>query len=328
MNWAPPMNIIIPMNNKYIRSTLVLLLTFIAFSLIAAEPPFAKKKKSYKIPSYSSNVILDRICDLEMQVDFRLNGKVKAHILEYTTRGKRGTEKILGLSTRFFPAFEYYNDHYNLPDELKSLMIIESGLNPMVSSSTGARGLWQLMPATARSYGLQINDYVDERCDPYKSTEAALKHLGVLFEQFDDWTLAIAAYNCGSTRVRAAIKKGKSKNFWKIKKHLPKQTQDYIQKFIAVNYLVNYYMFYDLRPQYPDYTFQLTEPIVIFSYDKLSRISEKQGIELDILYKLNPSYINGIVPPNEEGNIVLLPVLGRKDIKQTASLFENSKDQL
>ena len=301
---------------------------FIAFFLFAAEPPFAKKKKSYKIPSYSSNIILDRICDLDMQMDFRLNGKVKAHILEYTTRGKKGTEKILGLTTRYFPAFEYYNDHYNLPKELKSLMIIESGLNPMVSSPTGARGLWQLMPATARSYGLQINDYVDERCDPYKSTEAALKHLGVLFDQFGDWTLAISAYNCGSTRVRAAIKKGKSKNFWKIKKHLPKQTQDYVQKFIAVNYLVNYYMFYDLRPQYPDYTYQITEPTVVFSYTKLSRISQKQGIDLEVLYELNPSYVNGIVPPNENGNIVLLPVLGRKEEKQTASLLHFDKDQL
>lgn len=323
-----PLNIIIPMNNKLNKSTLVLLLTFIAFSLFAADPPFAKKKKSYKIPSYSSNVILDRIHDLDMQVDFRLNGKVKAHILEYTTRGKHGTEKILGLTTRYFPAFEYYNEQYNLPDELKTLMIIESGLDPMAKSSSGAKGLWQLMPATARSYGLEINDYVDERCDPYKSTGAALKHLGVLFEQFDDWTLAIAAYNCGSTRVRQAIQKGKSKNFWKIKNHLPKQTQDYIQKFIAVNYLVNYYMFYDLRPEYPDYTYQLTEPILVFSYEKLSRIGQKQGIDLDVLYKLNPSYVKGIVPPNENGNIVLLPVLGRKEIKETASLLPVSNDKL
>ena len=129
-------------------------------------------------------------------------------------------------------------------------------------------------------HGLQINDYVDERLDPYRSTNAALKHLSALYDQFDNWTLAIAAYNCGSGRMRAAIKKGKSKDFWKIKKYLPKQTQDYIEKFFAAAYTMEYYHFYDLRPTYPDYTEQYTEAMLTYDYGRLSEISEKEELSL------------------------------------------------
>ncbi len=305
--------------NKTLFCLLLISLIVLANSF-AAEPPIKFKKKAYKVPSYAGNVVLERLTDLNLEVNIKLTGKVKSTIKEYTVLGRKSAEDILGKTTRYFPAFDYYNDDYGVPNELKCLMIIESSLDPMVVSSSGARGLWQLMPSTARSYGLQINDYVDERCDPYKSTEAALKHLSHLYEEFENWTLAIAAYNCGSKRVKQAIKKSKSKNFWKLKKHLPKQTQDYINKFIAANYVVNYYMFYDLRPKYPDYTYQLTEPIVVFKFDKLRKIALREEIDLEVLFELNPSYVKGIVPLNDEGNIVILPKVGGKIKKQTASL--------
>ena len=297
---------------------LLAILTFLSFQDLSADSvSIFPKKKSYKVPSYSGGIMLERIYELDLQVDIKLTAKLKSQIKDFTIYGRKGTEEILGKTTRYFPAFDYYNETYGIPEELKCLMIIESALKPTVVSSSGARGLWQLMPSTARSYGLHINDYVDERCDPYKSTEAALKHLSHLFESFGDWTLAIAAYNCGESRVKKAIKKGKSKDFWKIKKHLPKQTQNYIVRFIAANYIVNYYMFYDLRPEYPDYSYQMTEPIVVFKYDKLRKIGLRENVDLELLLELNPSYNKGIIPFNDNGNIVILPKIGGEERKQT-----------
>ena len=296
--------------------------------LNANEGPIFPKKKSYKVPSYSGGIILERLYDLNLEVDVKLTAKLKNQIKDYTVLGRKSAQDILGKTTIYFPAFDYYNEKYGIPEELKCLMIVESRLQPLVVSSSGARGLWQLMPSTARSYGLKINDYVDERCDPYKSTEAALKHLSALYKEFKDWTLAIAAYNCGSKRVKQAIKKGKSKNFWKIKKHLPKQTQDYINRFIAANYITNYYVFYDLRPNYPDYSYQMTEPIMVFKFDKLRKIGLRENIDLEILMDLNPSYVKGIIPMNEDGNIVILPKVGGEVKKQTAALKNSSKEKL
>ena len=229
----------------------------------------------------------------------------------------------------YFPIFEELNNEFNLPDELKFLMVIESSLKPNAASKVGARGLWQLMPATARAHGLQINDYVDERSDPYRSTHAALKHLTELHDEFNDWTLAIAAYNCGNGRMRSAIKKGNSKNFWKIKKYLPRQTQDYIEKFIAAAYTMEYYHFYDLRPNYPDYNQQYTQVMLTYDYGRLSEISKKENIDLELLQSLNPSYKLDIIPVSRDGNIIIVPYLAREQRQSTASMLQAfPKDRL
>ncbi len=271
--------------------------------------------------AYSTKVLIERINDLNLEVDVRLTKKVKKYIKDYTLYARKNSENTLGRSTLYFPIFDELNNSFGLPDELKYLMIIESSLNPTIKSSSGARGLWQLMPATARSHGLQINDYVDERCDPYRSTNAALKHLNDLYEEFGDWTLVIAAYNCGNGRMRSAIRKGKSKNFWKIKSHLPKQTQDYVEKFIAATYAVEYYLFYDLRPAYPDYNEQYTEAMLTYDYGKLSQISEEENIDLSLLKVLNPSYNLDIIPVSKMGNIIIVPSLNRETKSSTASLL-------
>jgi membrane-bound lytic murein transglycosylase D len=271
--------------------------------------------------AYSTKLLIERLNELDLEVDVRLTKKVKKYIKDYTLLARRSSEISLGKATLYFPVFEELNNSFGLPDEVKYLMVIESTLDPKIKSRSGARGLWQLMPATARGHGLQINDYVDERCDPYRSTSAALQHLSELYEEFGNWTIAIAAYNCGNGRMRAAIKKGKSKNFWKIKSHLPKETQTYVEKFIAAAYMMEYYSFYDMRPDYPDYTEQYTEAMLTYDYGKLSEISEKEDVDLGLLKVLNPSYNMDIIPVSRAGNIIILPSLNRSATKRTASLL-------
>ena len=271
--------------------------------------------------AYSTKLLIERLNDLDLEVDVRLTKKVKKYIKDYTLFARRSSEISLGKATLYFPVFEELNNSFGLPDEVKYLMVIESTLDPKIKSKSGARGLWQLMPATARGHGLQINDYVDERCDPYRSTSAALQHLTDLYNEFGDWTIAIAAYNCGNGRMRSAIKKGKSKNFWKIKSHLPKETQGYVEKFIAAAYMMEYYSFYDMRPDYPDYTEQYTEAMLTYDYGKLSEISEKEKVNIELLKVLNPSYNMDIIPVSRAGNIIILPSLNRDAVKSTASLL-------
>jgi membrane-bound lytic murein transglycosylase D len=127
-------------------------------------------------------------------------------------------------------------DKYNLPHELKYLPIIESAFNPKAVSRVGAKGLWQFMFYTGKQYGLVANSYIDERFDPMKSTHAAMKYLRDLYNFFQSWDLAIAAYNCGPGNVKKAIiRSGGKTNFWQIYRYLPRETRGYIPAFIAVN---------------------------------------------------------------------------------------------
>jgi len=295
----------------------ILGIAFLAFILASNNLEAASPSSD----AYSTKLLIERLNDLDLEVDVRLTKKVKKYIKDYTLLARRSSEISLGKATLYFPVFEELNNSFGLPDEVKYLMVIESTLDPKIKSKSGARGLWQLMPATARGHGLQINDYVDERCDPYRSTSAALQHLTDLYNEFGDWTIAIAAYNCGNGRMRSAIKKGKSKNFWKIKSHLPKETQGYVEKFIAAAYMMEYYSFYDMRPDYPDYTEQYTEAMLTYDYGKLSEISEKEKVNIELLKVLNPSYNMDIIPVSRAGNIIILPSLNRDAVKSTASLL-------
>src|SRR5690606_14533698 len=131
--------------------------------------------------------------------------------------------------------------------------------NPTAISRVGAGGLWQFMPYTGKERGLTINKYVDERFDPVKSTEAAMVHLIRQYERFDDWSLALAAYNSGSGRVSRAIKRARSKNFWRLMRYLPKETRNYVPAFIAASYLVDYFEHHELNQAYPELDMQITE---------------------------------------------------------------------
>ncbi|MEZ5040499.1 MAG: transglycosylase SLT domain-containing protein [Saprospiraceae bacterium] len=232
---------------------------------------------------------------------------VKGYLKGYLIRNRASAEKILGRTALYFPIFEQYLEEYGLPQGLKYLAIVESALNPQAISRVGAGGLWQFMPATGESLGLQIDSEVDERWDPRKSTEAAMIYLGRQYDRFDDWALALAAYNSGSGRVRRAIKRGRSKDFWQIQRFLPKETRNYVPAFIAVNYLLNYYDLHDLTPDYPDLDIQITETIKIYHAINFYQIVQLTELPLEVIETLNPSYKKGLIPTHQEGHFLTLP---------------------
>ncbi len=266
-----------------------------------------------KVPRYKSSVIAKRLSNIQQSVELKFNKEVKRYINSYVKGGRTTTENILGRSAIYFPIFEYYLQLYNLPEDLKFLAIIESELKTSAVSHKGAGGLWQFIPSTGRMYGLKMNNYVDERFDIHKSSDAAARLLSDLYARYNNWSLAIAAYNSGTVNIDNAIRKGRSKDFWKIRKYLPKETQHYVPKFIAVCYVMNYYLFYNLRPNYPDYSMQLTTTSKIYTRNSFQKISEKSGIPVKVIRQLNPGYIRQIIPPSAEGYNLVLPMIGWHD---------------
>ncbi len=252
--------------------------------------------------------IENRIISLGSSVDVKYSAEVKKRIKQYTVKQRTMSEVLLGRSSIYFPVFEDIFREKGLPLDLKYLSVVESGLRPIATSRSGAAGLWQFMRPTGRMMGLKINRTIDERRDIEKSTEAAADYLLYLYERFDDWTLAIAAYNCGPGNLRKAIRKsGGKRNFWEIKKYLPKETREYVPKFIAISYVMNYYYEHDLVPNAPHENLINTSSAKVFEKINLRKLSKELGIELSVLKTLNPSYIRNFIPKSEEGiyNLVL-----------------------
>lgn len=260
----------------------------------------------------SKTAFVERLEKRSFSMDVTYNKDVKKFVKKYISKDRIGTELLLGRQTTFLPIFEKYIEEFQLPRELKNLPIIESALNPNAESQVGAKGLWQFMPSTGRIYGLTINDYVDERCDPVKSTIAGLSYLKDLYAKYGDWKLAIASYNCGPGRVDKAIRKADKSSFEGIKKYLPKETQEYVAKFIATSYVMDNYFFHDLRPIYPEYTLQFVKIVKVYKRITLKEIAKQTGMSLQTIQKLNPSYRKEIIPPSADGNFIIIPIFGEE----------------
>ncbi|TPE43826.1 lytic transglycosylase domain-containing protein [Pontibacter mangrovi] len=193
------------------------------------------------IPNEPDDVIADRLSCMEADIPLVYNDFVRNFIDYFTIRNRKYTRTMLSRENVYFPVFEKYLKKYGMPDELKYLAIVESGLNPKAQSHVGAAGLWQFMRPTGREYGLEQTSYIDERLDPEKSTEAAMKFLRRLYNYYDDWELALAAYNCGQGNVNKAIRRaGGKRSFWDIFPYLPRETRGYVPSMTAVCYAMNY----------------------------------------------------------------------------------------
>lgn len=264
------------------------------------------------IPWYSDNVFNERMAKLDANSPFDLeyNDVVKQYIELYAVRKRALTSRILGLSKLYFPLIEQILDRYKMPLELKYLAVVESALNPEACSRTGARGLWQFMYTTGKLYNLQVTSYVDERNDPVKSTIAACEYLNFLHSMFNDWQLALAAYNCGPMEVSKAIRRSGGKmNFWEIRPYLPKETQGYVPAFIAVNYIMNYATSHNIYPGIPNATFFDIDTVCVHQQLSFSQISTYLNIPLNEIAYLNPSYKLGVIPYSDEGcYTVCLPI--------------------
>ncbi|MDX5421523.1 MAG: LysM peptidoglycan-binding domain-containing protein [Hymenobacteraceae bacterium] len=194
------------------------------------------------IPNEPDEVIQDRLSCIESEIPLEFNKFVRGFIDYFTIRNRKYTRTMLTRENVYFPLFEKYLKKYDMPQELKYLSIVESGLNPKAKSHAGAVGLWQFMGATGKEYGLEQNQYIDERMDPEKSTDSALRFLRRLHKTYGDWELAMAAYNCGPGNVNKAIRRagGGKKTFWEVFPYLPRETRSYVPSMTAVIYAMNY----------------------------------------------------------------------------------------
>lgn len=246
------------------------------------------------------SVYIQRLQSLQSAVSLSYNNTVKNFIAMYTVRKPKQVAVMLGLANYYFPLFEEALAKYGLPMELKYLPIIESALNPGANSVASAVGLWQFMYGTGKMYKLEISTFVDERRDPIKATEAAVRYLRDLYNIYNDWHLVIAAYNCGPGNVNKAIKRcGNARDYWKIYYKLPKETRGYVPAYIAANYVMNFYQSHNIFPKMPDFPI-ITDTIMVNDYLHFNQVSEVLGVPVEQLRTLNPQYRRDIIPASKE----------------------------
>ena len=253
------------------------------------------------------SVLIGRLRRMNSFITLPYNETVKNCMVRYSERMPRKMSDILGLCAYYMPVFEETFRAYNLPLELKYVAIIESALNPRAVSRAKATGMWQFMYATARSYGLEINSYVDERLDPFRSVDAAARYFRDAYNIFGDWSLAISSYNCGSGNVNKAIKRaGGRRDFWSIYPYLPKETRGYVPLMVGAMYAINYAKEYGIEPT----PALLPSRIDTFHVNRnlhFRQVSEVIGIPIDDLRDLNPQYYKDIIPGNQGDYILRLP---------------------
>ncbi len=258
-------------------------------------------------PLFPDSVYIDRLRRMPTIIEMPYNEVVKQFIERYSGKLRGSVSYMLGASNFYMPIFEQALETYNLPLELKYLPVIESALNPNAVSRVGATGLWQFMLETGKRYGLQVNSLVDERRDPVKASYAAARYLRDLYTIFDDWSLVIAAYNCGPNKVNQAIHRAKGVvDYWQIYPYLPKETRGYVPAFIAANYIMNYYCEHNICPMISELPIN-TDTVVVNKNLHLEQISNVLNLNMEHLRALNPQYRQDIVNGLTEPMVVRLP---------------------
>ena len=258
-------------------------------------------------PTFEPEVYQERLRRLPVVMDMPYNSVVQKFIDQYSGRLRRSVSYMLGAGNFYVPIFEEALDYYGLPLELKYLPVIESAFEPKARSHAGAVGLWQFMISTAKRYDLQINSLIDERQDPYKATWAAARYLRDLYKIYGDWSLVIAAYNCGPANVNKAMHRaGGARDYWVIYPYLPRETRGYVPAFIAANYMMNYYCEHNICPMKTKYPIT-TDTIQVTRDLHMKQIADLCNIVIEAIRALNPQYRTDIIPGNVGPMTVCLP---------------------
>ena len=258
----------------------------------------------------SDDVFRDRLAKMNTVIDMPYNQIVRSYIERYTAKGRAAVSTLLGLSNYYMPIFEQALEERGLPLELKYLPIIESGLNPNAVSRSGAAGLWQFILATGKGLDMEISSLVDERRDPFKSSQKAADYLKSLYDTYGDWSLAIAAYNCGPGTVNKALRRAggdtSAHDFWSIYYFLPAETRGYVPMFIAANYVMNYYPYHNISPVLVTKPL-ITDTLMISKRVHFDQICNVLDIPIDELRVLNPQFRADIIPglPERQYTLVL-----------------------
>jgi len=247
----------------------------------------------------NKELLIDRFEMINQKTPFQIayNPILEREIAKYLRGDATLIRRMLQVSAFYFPLFEQILDENDLPLELKYLAIVESALDPKARSYVGAKGLWQFMYSTGKSFGLDVNNYVDDRSDPLKSTKAAAAYFKQLYQIFDNWDLALAAYNSGPGNVSKAIRRsGGYTNYWNIRPYLPKETADYVPRFYAILYLFEHAKEHGLSAESLERTYLETDTIHIKRSITFDHIAEELPITKDQLAVLNPSYRMATIP--------------------------------
>ncbi|MDD2197371.1 MAG: LysM peptidoglycan-binding domain-containing protein [Bacteroidales bacterium] len=271
--------------------------------LTLVEPDFVEIHT--KIPD---SVYMQRLAAIHSIIDLPYNSIVRNFISVYTERQREKVEIMLGVADYYLPIFEEILDYYQLPVELRMLPVIESALNPRAVSRAGATGLWQFMYGTGRMYNLTINSYIDERCDPIASSHAAARFLRDLYKIYGDWTLVIAAYNCGPGNVNKAIRRsGGKRNYWDIYYYLPRETRGYVPAFIAATYAFEYRNEHNIKPVSMSLP-ATVDTLMISGMLHFNQIHEVLGVPIKVLRDLNPHYKQNVIPAQKKLMSLRLPL--------------------
>ncbi len=249
-----------------------------------------------------------RLKVLPTEIEMPYNSIVGSFINMYLNKKRGLVADMLALHSYYGPIFVEELIKEGMPTELQYLPVIESAINPNAISRAGAAGLWQFMPATAKGLGMEVNSLVDERRDARLSSRNAARYLKQLYEIYKDWSLAIAAYNCGPGNVNKALRRageGK-KDFWEIYNFLPAETRGYVPVFIAANYVMNYYGKHGISPTIIK-RHLTTDTVVVNKYIHFNQIAAVLNIPVDEIRMLNPQYLKDIIPGDYRPYTLTLP---------------------
>lgn len=251
----------------------------------------------------------ERLKKLPTEIELPYNSVVGNYINMYLTKRRSLVADMLALHSYYGPIFVEELLKEGMPTELQYLPVIESAINPNAVSRAGAAGLWQFMPATAKGLGMEVNSLIDERRDARLSSRNAARYLKQLYEIYNDWSLAIAAYNCGPGNVNKALRRaggeGK-KDFWEIYNYLPAETRGYVPAFIAANYVMNYYNKHGISPTVIK-RHLTTDTVQVNKYIHFDQIAAVLNIPVDEIRMLNPQYRKDIIPGDYRPYVLTLP---------------------
>jgi len=290
------------------------------------------------VPNFTSKQYCQRLMKMNefSEFPFDCHPSVISAIEDFGTR-RRSTIKIaLGRSKLYFDLFESMLDRHELPLELKYLPVVESMLLPKARSHAGALGLWQFMYGTGKMFGLVENSFIDERMDPIKATEAACLYLKKLYGIYNDWNLALAAYNAGPGNVNKAIRRAEGKTtYWEVRPFLPKETQNYVPRFMAIAYLMEHHVVHNIVPAEHSFKYYDVDTVCLSKGVQMQRIEALIALPVAEIQMLNPVYKGSYIPKTEPHQCITLPIEKialfieyEQDIYKSDNVFLNGSEAL
>ena len=276
----------------------------------------------------SEETYIRRLAAIPSVIEMPYNQVVRKHIERYVYRSRTLVEEMLGMSLYYMPIFEQALEKEGLPLELKYLPIVESALDPNAVSRVGAAGLWQFMIGTGKGLGLEVNSLVDERRDPYRSSAMAAKYLKNLYQIYNDWSLAIAAYNCGPGNVNKALhRNGGTGDFWDIYEYLPRETRGYVPAFIAANYAMTYYKQHNISPSLARKPL-ITDTVSVNRRIHFAQIAQVLNIPIEEIRTFNPQYRADVIPGDNHPYTLVLPSQQIYSFIMSEDSIDNYRDDL